>query len=158
MVEGHLPPSAHPLQVLRQILEVSVITNTPIPQMQLHPIFMELHVQVRLASWAGHLRVSQQEAGCRRWHSRPGQRARWWQNPLCHSCASCIPLGFEAMVPTQLLSSQAGLPLCPYPLSLLGPHLASPHALSPGVRQGPHPAALQQPEPDGDRALFHSPR
>nr|XP_044607410.1 maestro heat-like repeat-containing protein family member 2A isoform X2 [Equus asinus] len=33
-------------QVLRQILEVSVITNTPIPQMQLHPIFMELHVQV----------------------------------------------------------------------------------------------------------------
>uniref|UniRef100_A0A2K6PU24 Maestro heat like repeat family member 2A n=1 Tax=Rhinopithecus roxellana TaxID=61622 RepID=A0A2K6PU24_RHIRO len=44
--EGHLPPSAHPLQVLRQILEVSVITNTPVPQMQLHTIFTELHVQV----------------------------------------------------------------------------------------------------------------
>ncbi|XP_037380153.1 maestro heat-like repeat-containing protein family member 2A [Talpa occidentalis] len=33
-------------QVLRQILEVSVITNTPVPQMQLHTIFTELHVQV----------------------------------------------------------------------------------------------------------------
>ncbi|XP_004674818.1 PREDICTED: maestro heat-like repeat-containing protein family member 2A [Condylura cristata] len=33
-------------QVLRQILEVSVITNTPVPQMQLHTIFTELHIQV----------------------------------------------------------------------------------------------------------------
>ncbi|XP_006866874.1 PREDICTED: maestro heat-like repeat-containing protein family member 2A [Chrysochloris asiatica] len=33
-------------QVLRQILEVSVVTNTPVPQMQLHTIFTELHVQV----------------------------------------------------------------------------------------------------------------
>ncbi|KAM6178288.1 maestro heat-like repeat-containing protein family member 2A [Rhynchocyon petersi] len=33
-------------QVLRQILEVVVITNTPIPHMQLHLIFMELHTQV----------------------------------------------------------------------------------------------------------------
>uniref|UniRef100_G3UEQ0 Maestro heat like repeat family member 2A n=1 Tax=Loxodonta africana TaxID=9785 RepID=G3UEQ0_LOXAF len=33
-------------QVLRQILEVSVITNTPVPHMQLHTIFTELHVQV----------------------------------------------------------------------------------------------------------------
>lgn len=34
------------MQVLRQILEVSVITSTPVPQMQLHAIFTELHVQV----------------------------------------------------------------------------------------------------------------
>ncbi|KAI4591194.1 hypothetical protein MJG53_002243 [Ovis ammon polii x Ovis aries] len=47
-------------QVLRQILEMSVITNSPVPQMQLHTIFTELHVQVsaRAArggafSWAG---------------------------------------------------------------------------------------------------------
>uniref|UniRef100_A0A8C2S2V1 Maestro heat-like repeat-containing protein family member 2A n=1 Tax=Capra hircus TaxID=9925 RepID=A0A8C2S2V1_CAPHI len=33
-------------QVLRQILEMSVITNSPVPQMQLHTIFTELHVQV----------------------------------------------------------------------------------------------------------------
>ncbi|XP_021482933.1 maestro heat-like repeat-containing protein family member 2A [Meriones unguiculatus] len=33
-------------QVLRQILEASVTTNTPIPPMLLHPIFTELHVQV----------------------------------------------------------------------------------------------------------------
>ncbi|KAM6152765.1 LOW QUALITY PROTEIN: maestro heat-like repeat-containing protein family member 2A [Erethizon dorsatum] len=33
-------------EVLRQILEASVTTNTPIPQMQLHPIFTELHAQV----------------------------------------------------------------------------------------------------------------
>uniref|UniRef100_A0A8D1FVC6 Maestro heat like repeat family member 2A n=1 Tax=Sus scrofa TaxID=9823 RepID=A0A8D1FVC6_PIG len=33
-------------QVLRQILEMSVTTNTPIPPMQLHTIFTELHVQV----------------------------------------------------------------------------------------------------------------
>nr|KAF6496503.1 maestro heat like repeat family member 2A [Rousettus aegyptiacus] len=33
-------------QVLRQILEVSVTTGTPVPQMQLHTIFTELHVQV----------------------------------------------------------------------------------------------------------------
>uniref|UniRef100_A0A8C3YTQ9 Maestro heat like repeat family member 2A n=1 Tax=Catagonus wagneri TaxID=51154 RepID=A0A8C3YTQ9_9CETA len=36
----------HPLQVLRQILEMSVTTNTPIPPMQLHTVFTELHVQV----------------------------------------------------------------------------------------------------------------
>ncbi|XP_073733031.1 maestro heat-like repeat-containing protein family member 2A isoform X2 [Callorhinus ursinus] len=34
-------------QVLRQILEMSVTTNTPVPQMQLHTIFTELHTQVR---------------------------------------------------------------------------------------------------------------
>ncbi|XP_031308306.2 maestro heat-like repeat-containing protein family member 2A [Camelus dromedarius] len=33
-------------QVLRQILEMSVTTNTPIPPMQLHTIFTELHIQV----------------------------------------------------------------------------------------------------------------
>ncbi|XP_036109258.1 maestro heat-like repeat-containing protein family member 2A [Molossus molossus] len=33
-------------QILRQILEASVITSTPIPQMQLHTIFTELHIQV----------------------------------------------------------------------------------------------------------------
>ncbi|MEJ1272161.1 maestro heat-like repeat family member 2A [Cricetulus griseus] len=33
-------------QVLRQILEASVTTSTPIPPMLLHPIFTELHVQV----------------------------------------------------------------------------------------------------------------
>ncbi|CAI9152513.1 unnamed protein product [Rangifer tarandus platyrhynchus] len=33
-------------QVLRQILEMSVISNSPVPQMQLHTIFSELHVQV----------------------------------------------------------------------------------------------------------------
>ncbi|XP_037705547.1 maestro heat-like repeat-containing protein family member 2A isoform X2 [Choloepus didactylus] len=33
-------------QVLRQLLEASVTTSTPIPQMQLHTIFTELHVQV----------------------------------------------------------------------------------------------------------------
>ncbi|XP_013012759.2 maestro heat-like repeat-containing protein family member 2A [Cavia porcellus] len=33
-------------RVIRQILEASVTTNTPIPQMQLHPVFMELHAQV----------------------------------------------------------------------------------------------------------------
>ncbi|KAF6115087.1 maestro heat like repeat family member 2A [Phyllostomus discolor] len=37
---------AHLLQVLRQILEVSVVTRTPVPQMQLHTIFTELHIQV----------------------------------------------------------------------------------------------------------------
>ncbi|KAF4022035.1 hypothetical protein G4228_013098 [Cervus hanglu yarkandensis] len=33
-------------QVLRQILEMSVVTSSPVPQMQLHTIFTELHVQV----------------------------------------------------------------------------------------------------------------
>ncbi|XP_075386252.1 maestro heat-like repeat-containing protein family member 2A [Tenrec ecaudatus] len=33
-------------QVLRQILEVAVITSTPVPQMQLHTLFTELHMQV----------------------------------------------------------------------------------------------------------------
>ncbi|KAJ8781616.1 hypothetical protein J1605_010874 [Eschrichtius robustus] len=33
-------------QVLRQVLEMSVTTNTPVPQMQLHTISTELHVQV----------------------------------------------------------------------------------------------------------------
>ncbi|KAM6178445.1 maestro heat-like repeat-containing protein family member 2A [Rhynchocyon petersi] len=33
-------------QVLRQILEAAVITHTPVPQMQLHIIFTELHTQV----------------------------------------------------------------------------------------------------------------
>nr|XP_048297730.1 maestro heat-like repeat-containing protein family member 2A [Myodes glareolus] len=33
-------------QILRQILEASVTTSTPIPPMLLHPIFTELHVQV----------------------------------------------------------------------------------------------------------------
>ncbi|XP_006760727.1 PREDICTED: maestro heat-like repeat-containing protein family member 2A [Myotis davidii] len=33
-------------QVLRQILEVSVITSSPVPQMHLHTIFTELHIQV----------------------------------------------------------------------------------------------------------------
>lgn len=76
LVEGHLPPSAHPWQVLRQILDISVITSTPVPQMQLHTIFTELHVQVSPVSWAGHgsLRVEQQEVGCSRWHDPPGQR------------------------------------------------------------------------------------
>uniref|UniRef100_A0A4W2GSD0 Maestro heat like repeat family member 2A n=1 Tax=Bos indicus x Bos taurus TaxID=30522 RepID=A0A4W2GSD0_BOBOX len=37
---------SRPRQVLRQILEMSVITNSPVPQMQLHTIFTELHVQV----------------------------------------------------------------------------------------------------------------
>lgn len=51
LVESYLQesckdPGIHPLQVIRQILEASVTTNTPIPQMQLHPVFMELHAQV----------------------------------------------------------------------------------------------------------------
>ncbi|XP_008570486.1 PREDICTED: maestro heat-like repeat-containing protein family member 2A [Galeopterus variegatus] len=46
-------------QVLRQILEVSVITNTPIPQMQLHTIFTELHVQVCTKAPAQHQYSSQ---------------------------------------------------------------------------------------------------
>ncbi|XP_025144976.3 LOW QUALITY PROTEIN: maestro heat-like repeat-containing protein family member 2A [Bubalus bubalis] len=33
-------------QVLRQILEMSVITSSPVPQMQLYTIFTELHLQV----------------------------------------------------------------------------------------------------------------
>ncbi|XP_027731598.1 maestro heat-like repeat-containing protein family member 2A [Vombatus ursinus] len=33
-------------QILRQILEVSVSSNTPVPKMQLHTIFTELHFQV----------------------------------------------------------------------------------------------------------------
>ncbi|XP_068939320.1 maestro heat-like repeat-containing protein family member 2A [Petaurus breviceps papuanus] len=33
-------------QILRQILEVSVSSNTPVPKMQLHTIFTELHIQV----------------------------------------------------------------------------------------------------------------
>uniref|UniRef100_A0A673U762 Maestro heat like repeat family member 2A n=1 Tax=Suricata suricatta TaxID=37032 RepID=A0A673U762_SURSU len=36
----------HNPEVLRQILEMSVTTSTPVPQMQLHTIFTELHVQV----------------------------------------------------------------------------------------------------------------
>ena len=31
---------------MRQILEMSVITNSPVPQMQLYTIFTELHLQV----------------------------------------------------------------------------------------------------------------
>ncbi|KAG3275581.1 maestro heat like repeat family member 2A [Ictidomys tridecemlineatus] len=46
-------------QVLRQILEVSVVTNTPIPQMQLNPIFTELHVQVCTKAPAQHQYSSQ---------------------------------------------------------------------------------------------------
>uniref|UniRef100_A0A2K5QWQ7 Maestro heat like repeat family member 2A n=1 Tax=Cebus imitator TaxID=2715852 RepID=A0A2K5QWQ7_CEBIM len=56
---GHLPLSAYPLQVLRQILEVSVITNTPVPQMQLHTIFTELHIQVCNKAPAQHQYSSQ---------------------------------------------------------------------------------------------------
>ncbi|XP_058433553.1 maestro heat-like repeat-containing protein family member 2A [Marmota monax] len=57
--KGHLQPFVHPLQVLRQILEVSVVTNTPIPQMQLNPIFSELHVQVCTKAPAQHQYSSQ---------------------------------------------------------------------------------------------------
>uniref|UniRef100_G3QJI1 Maestro heat like repeat family member 2A n=1 Tax=Gorilla gorilla gorilla TaxID=9595 RepID=G3QJI1_GORGO len=57
--KGHLPPFAYPLQVLRQILEVSVTTNTPVPQMQLHTIFTELHVQVCNKAPAQHQYSSQ---------------------------------------------------------------------------------------------------
>uniref|UniRef100_A0A2R9CP78 Maestro heat like repeat family member 2A n=2 Tax=Pan TaxID=9596 RepID=A0A2R9CP78_PANPA len=57
--EGHLPPFANPLQVLRQILELSVTTNTPVPQMQLHTIFTELHVQVCNKAPAQHQYSSQ---------------------------------------------------------------------------------------------------
>lgn len=39
---------------------MSVTTNTPVPQMQLHTIFTELHIQVRPAGVAGH------------WHSQGG--------------------------------------------------------------------------------------
>ncbi|XP_008054484.1 maestro heat-like repeat-containing protein family member 2A [Carlito syrichta] len=46
-------------QVLRQILEVSVTTNTPIPPMQLHTIFTELHVQVCTKAPAHHQHSSQ---------------------------------------------------------------------------------------------------
>ncbi|XP_062049688.1 maestro heat-like repeat-containing protein family member 2A [Lepus europaeus] len=46
-------------QVLRQILEMSVSTNTPIPQMQLHPLFTELHVQVCTKAPAQHQFSSQ---------------------------------------------------------------------------------------------------
>uniref|UniRef100_A0A8C0ZNJ2 Maestro heat-like repeat-containing protein family member 2A n=1 Tax=Castor canadensis TaxID=51338 RepID=A0A8C0ZNJ2_CASCN len=46
-------------QVLRQILEVSFTTNTPIPQMQLHPIFTELHIQVCTKAPAHHQFSSQ---------------------------------------------------------------------------------------------------
>ncbi|XP_069926113.1 maestro heat-like repeat-containing protein family member 2A isoform X6 [Oryctolagus cuniculus] len=46
-------------QVLRQILEMSVSTSTPIPQMQLHPLFTELHVQVCTKAPAQHQFSSQ---------------------------------------------------------------------------------------------------
>ncbi|PNI70228.1 MROH2A isoform 4, partial [Pan troglodytes] len=46
-------------QVLRQILELSVTTNTPVPQMQLHTIFTELHVQVCNKAPAQHQYSSQ---------------------------------------------------------------------------------------------------
>ncbi|XP_006171221.1 maestro heat-like repeat-containing protein family member 2A isoform X1 [Tupaia chinensis] len=46
-------------QVLRQILEVSVTTSTPVPQMQLHTIFTELHVQVCTKAPAQHQYSSQ---------------------------------------------------------------------------------------------------
>ncbi|XP_051009621.1 maestro heat-like repeat-containing protein family member 2A [Acomys russatus] len=46
-------------QVLRQILEASVVTNTPIPPMLLHPIFTELHVQVCTKAPAQHQFSSQ---------------------------------------------------------------------------------------------------
>ncbi|XP_054426726.1 maestro heat-like repeat-containing protein family member 2A [Pteronotus mesoamericanus] len=41
-------------QILRQILEVSVTTRTPVPQMQLHTIFTELHIQVCAKAPAQH--------------------------------------------------------------------------------------------------------
>ncbi|KAL6070320.1 hypothetical protein STEG23_008574 [Scotinomys teguina] len=46
-------------QVLRQILEASVTTSTPIPLMLLHPIFTELHVQVCTKAPAQHQFSSQ---------------------------------------------------------------------------------------------------
>ncbi|KAM5228684.1 maestro heat-like repeat-containing protein family member 2A [Ctenodactylus gundi] len=46
-------------QVLRKILEMSVTSNTPVPQVQLHPIFMELHSQVCSKAPAQHQYSSQ---------------------------------------------------------------------------------------------------
>ncbi|XP_058521134.1 maestro heat-like repeat-containing protein family member 2A isoform X1 [Ochotona princeps] len=46
-------------QVLRQILEMSVSTHTPIPQMQLQPVFAELHSQVCTKAPAQHQLSSQ---------------------------------------------------------------------------------------------------
>ncbi|XP_054977261.1 maestro heat-like repeat-containing protein family member 2A [Sorex araneus] len=46
-------------QVLRQILEMSVLTNTPVPPLQLHNIFSELHVQVCSRAPAQHQYSSQ---------------------------------------------------------------------------------------------------
>uniref|UniRef100_A0A8C5KPY9 Maestro heat-like repeat family member 2A n=1 Tax=Jaculus jaculus TaxID=51337 RepID=A0A8C5KPY9_JACJA len=57
--QGGLEPSVHPLQVLRQILEMSVTTNTPIPPMLLQPIFTELHTQVCTKAPAQHQFSSQ---------------------------------------------------------------------------------------------------
>ncbi|EPY76269.1 HEAT repeat-containing protein 7B1 [Camelus ferus] len=45
-------------QVLRQILEMSVTTNTPIPPMQLHTIFTELHIQELMKFFLSQMEMS----------------------------------------------------------------------------------------------------
>lgn len=104
LVESHLPPSAHPWQVLRQILDMSVITSTPVPQMQLNTIFTELHVQVRPVSLAGHgsLRVEQQEVGCSRWHDPPGQRGDGGGAPVSLVYTCILLSSCDLMPPPQV--------------------------------------------------------
>lgn len=113
---GHLPPFAYPLQVLRQILEVSVITNTPVPQMQLHTIFTELHVQVRPASWAGQGHSLGGSAGSRR------REVAW---PTTHSCVFLYRMGYEAVMLMQPQAWPAELSLHLCPCDFLHPHCPS---------------------------------
>lgn len=81
--------------------------------MLLHPIFTELHVQVR---------------------------------PV-----EDIPQAISRKLPLR-----AWFPLSPlHPTGMQAWGLPMHYSL--GVLQGPSPAAVQQSEPDGDRALLHSP-
>ncbi|KAI4549823.1 hypothetical protein MG293_002153 [Ovis ammon polii] len=76
-------------QVLRQILEMSVITNSPVPQMQLHTIFTELHVQGSRWQGGGGAPVPMPQASCRG-RGTGGAPARV---PLCGADLStpCLP-------------------------------------------------------------------
>lgn len=85
-IDGCPSPSACPLQVLRQILEMSVSTHTPIPQMQLHPLFTELHSQVSLAGSGWGL----QGLGCVGcWEKKSQHLPLWCASHLQLGCWSC---------------------------------------------------------------------
>lgn len=96
---------------------MSVITNTPVPQMQLHTIFTELHIQVRPAGLAGCWHPQGGSAGSGLWQVAWLARGKGVRvaEPPSRSSGSRIPQGCKAV-----------MPLCP----LVWPPQAAPTLVS----------------------------